>query len=186
MIDQKINIIDNFLPIEEFEEIQEKITSAYFPWFLNYHVLKYQKTENLDSQIDSNQKKSNLHDFQFVHSFYRNWRPASEQIAIIDKFVNKINPAAILRIKANLNPFRGEKIIQGMHTDLTHPCRTGILYINTNNGSTIFENGTEIESIENRFVNFDSRLHHSGSTCTDKKARFVININYIERIEQHE
>jgi hypothetical protein len=177
MIDKKIEIIDNFLPLDEFKEIQETITSSYFPWFINLNVLY------ADEAFD---KKDHLFNYQFVHSFYNNWRPASGQIDKIDKFVNKINPAAILRIKANLNPVTEKRIIHGMHIDYLEPCKTGIFYINTNNGITTFEDGTEIESIENRFVTFDSRLFHSGSTCTDKKARYVININYIERIEQHE
>lgn len=177
MIDKKVEIIDNFLHLEDFKKIQETITSSYFPWFLNLNV--FYSHEEFD-------QKDHLSNYQFVHAFYKDWRPVSEQIIIIDKLINKINPAAILRIKANLNPFRGEKVIHGMHTDITHPCRTGIFYINNNNGNTLFEDGTEIESIENRFINFDSRLFHSGSTCTDNKARFVININYIKKIEQHE
>ena len=37
---------------------------------------------------------------------------------------------------------------------------TSILYINTNDGYTKFEDGTIVESVENRLVTFDSRMKH--------------------------
>ena len=167
-----IKIIDNFLPENDFKEIQENILSPYFPWYFNNNVAY------TDSEIDEN---DHLHNYQLVHGLYKNWRPTSNQIDKIDKLVYKINPAAIIRIKANLNPVTDKRIVHGMHYDVITPCRTGIFYINNNNGITVFEDGTEIESVANRFINFPNHMMHSGSTCTDKKARFVININYIER-----
>jgi len=167
-----IKIIDNFLPEDDFKEIQENILSPFFPWYFNINVL-YDEPEMA--------RKDNLYNYQLVHGFYKNWRPTSDHIGKIDKLINKINPAAILRIKANLNPVTDKRIVHGMHIDFITPCRTGIFYINNNNGITVFEDGTEIESVANRFINFPNHMMHSGSTCTDKKARFVININYIER-----
>ena len=35
---------------------------------------------------------------------------------------------------------------------------TSILYMNTNNGYTIFENGDKVESVENRLVTFPNNL----------------------------
>jgi hypothetical protein len=52
---------------------------------------------------------------------------------------------------------------------------TGILYINTNNGYTKFKNGKKIKSKKNQYVEFDSKLEHTGSTCTDEDRRIVIN-----------
>ena len=93
-------------------------------------------------------------------------------------FVNKIPVATTCKIKVNMNP-RTPKIIEhGLHTDLPYLCKTGILYLNTNNGYTVFEDGTKVESVQNRFVSFDSNIKHSGSTCSNQKVRLVININY--------
>ena len=55
---------------------------------------------------------------------------------------------------------------------------TSILYLNTNDGYTIFEDGTKIESVENRLVTFDSHIKHSGTSCTNQKVRLVLNMNY--------
>ena len=52
------------------------------------------------------------------------------------------------------------------------------IFFNTNNGYTKFEDGTIIESIANRFVSFPAELRHTGTTCTDKNTRIVINFNY--------
>ena len=66
----------------------------------------------------------------------------------------------------------------GLHTDAPFKCKTAILYINTNNGITIFETGEEIKSEENKIVMFPSNLKHTGTTHTDEKVRVVLNINY--------
>ena len=56
--------------------------------------------------------------------------------------------------------------------------KTGIFYINTCNGYTKFKNGEKIKSEKNKYVEFDSILEHTGSSCTDEKRRIVINFNY--------
>ena len=53
-----------------------------------------------------------------------------------------------------------------------------ILYINDNNGKTILEDGTEIESKANRLLLFDASKPHNSTSCTDAKSRINININY--------
>jgi Rps23 Pro-64 3,4-dihydroxylase Tpa1-like proline 4-hydroxylase len=71
-----------------------------------------------------------------------------------------------------------------MHVDLQDTwdnLKTAVFYINSNNGSTIFKDGTEIESIANRLVVFKSNLDHSSVSCTDQKARYVINLNYYDK-----
>ena len=53
-----------------------------------------------------------------------------------------------------------------------------ILYMNTNNGFTKFEDGTVIESVANRFVTFPNHTEHTGTTTSDSDYRLVINFNY--------
>jgi hypothetical protein len=89
-----------------------------------------------------------------------------------------INPTALIRIKANLGGRHHEIQEQGYHTDFTFECRTAVYYLNTNNGYTIFEDGTKVESVANRLVEFNSLLKHSGTSHTDTKIRSVINLNY--------
>jgi hypothetical protein len=55
-----------------------------------------------------------------------------------------------------------------------------VLYINSNNGFTIFEkDGEKINSVANRMVIFSADDRHSGTTCTDQQFRVVLNLNFI-------
>ena len=65
---------------------------------------------------------------------------------------------------------------------------TAIFYINTNNGYTLFEDGTKIESVANRIIEFDGDTRHTGSTHTiatpchkydEGRFRVVLNINFL-------
>ena len=97
-----------------------------------------------------------------------------KKLSVIDKFVS------LYRMKVNLNQRTSKIIEHGVHNDVKFKCRTGILYLNSNDGYTMFEDGTKIESIKNRFVSFDSNLKHSGTTCTNERCRIVLNINYFQ------
>jgi len=161
-----MKVYNNFLPKEEFLEIKNFMTGNYFPWYAQNYTVN--KTDNY---------------FQLTHLFYNNCIINSDFFKILNVFLNKINPLCIIRIKANLLT-KTEKIIEHeMHTDFqsdfTKKITTGIFYINTNNGYTKFKN-KKIESIENRYVCFDSNKLHTGTTCTDENYRIVINFNYIK------
>ena len=57
--------------------------------------------------------------------------------------------------------------------------KTSILYLNTNNGYTRFEDGTKVESVANRMVTFPNQMMHTGTTTTDSEYRLVLNLNYV-------
>ena len=86
----------------------------------------------------------------------------------------------------NYNKVYGDGVVQFTHTfyyDFNDKLsldqmKTGILYLNTNNGKTFFKDEKEIESIENRMVIFPTSMMHSGSTHTDQPVRVVINFNW--------
>lgn len=149
--------------------------SPNIPWIYNSAV-DYYPTDYSDA-IDY---PDNHH---FVHWFYSWHKPASEQIGMLHPILKIVNPAALVRIKANLST-RTEKIIEHQyHLDMANTnCTTAIFYVNNNNGMTIFEDGTVINSVANRFVIFNSRIKHKGTTCTDQKVRCLINFNYFEKM----
>ena len=66
----------------------------------------------------------------------------------------------------------------GMHTDYNYPHKASILYINTCDGYTKFEDGTKIDSVANRMLIFDGSKLHTSSTTTDQPVRMNINFNY--------
>jgi hypothetical protein len=94
--------------------------------------------------------------------------------------LNAIKPDRLIRIKANLSTVTEKRIEHAFHTDLDEASTTSIFYVNSNDGATILEDGTEIESVANRLLTFDSQVKHKGTTCTNEKVRCLINLNYVK------
>ena len=162
-----ITIYDDLLPDPDY--LLNSMLSPQFNWHFGRGVV-------YDSMCDE------LDNYQFGIVMYQNMTPKSDEFGLVNGILNysKLKIAALIRVKANLNT-RTHKIIKhGFHVDLPYPCTTAIYYVNTCNGFTEFEDGTVVESVANRFVTFPSSLKHTGTTCTDQKARMVINFNYFE------
>jgi len=159
------DVYDNFLSKEELQNLKENILeNVYFPWYCSTY-----KVSPGDGIV------------QFYHMFYENFNINSQYYKSLQTIINKINPSAIRRIKANLT-YR-EKAFKNFdfHTDFPSNFenqKTGIFYMNTNNGKTVFENGEKIDSVENRMVIFSANLKHTGTTHTDTSIRCVINFNW--------
>jgi hypothetical protein len=158
-------IIDNFLPKENFNIIKNLLFHSNLNWFYKPDV----NTLNVDSP--------NMM-FYFVHVFY-NKVSNSEVFNIIDKnLLSFIDIKALIRVKANLYPNQHIKKENGFHIDYDFSHKGAIFYLNTNNGRTILNNDTKIDSIENRILFFDPSIPHDSENCTDQKVRINININY--------
>ena len=178
MEDRTVNykIIDNLLSPDELKLIQDTMLGTKFPWHLNNFV-DYDP-EDFQGCVDY------PHNFHFVHGFYGYFSPKSECLYILDPIVKKLNPAAIVRIKSNLSTISATRIEHNFHTDRNDiHCTTAIFYVNDNNGVTIFEDGSEVASVANRLLIFDSQLMHKGTTCTDQKVRCLKNFNYFEKLK---
>ena len=164
-----MKIEDYFLEEKEFVPIQKVLMSGQFAWF-------YMDMIDDGEDIDK---------FQFIHNLYFNHAPTSEFLKTVEPILKKLNPMSLWRIKANLL-IRTPNIVENtFHVDISDfseeklkQWTTSILYINTNNGYTKFEDGTKVESVANRMVIFPSNMKHTGTSCTDEKTRVVINFNY--------
>jgi hypothetical protein len=172
-----LTIVDNFLEEQEFKKIQDLLLGSWFPWFFNNGIV------SLDEKNFNLQNRADLFDFQFTHTFVREGKIVSDSFIHIARIIEKLNPKQVLRIKSNLITPTLEHIQTRFHTDVedTTGVKTGIFYLNTNNGFTIFEDGTRIPSIENRFILFDADTLHAGTSCTNQKSRCLINFNFIEK-----
>jgi hypothetical protein len=168
----KYQIIDDCISKENLITLQSIILGGDFPWYFTpYKVYKNKTTHD-------------SYDFQFTHMVYFNHRVRTHIPEIFEPLLEKINPAAIVKIKANLTTLTQELIIYDMHVDVNDYDfygKTSVFYMNTNNGYTLFEDGTKIESVANRLLTFDANLKHTGTSCTDEKFRCVLNINYFPK-----
>ena len=160
-------IIDNFLSKEEHKKIHDCMISNEFPWF-------YQ------SGIVYPGKQSEDNTFLFTHVFYNDGSANSEFFKLMEPILKILNVLKLHRIKANLYT-RTDKIIQhGFHIDIPNiKHKTALYYVNSNNGKTVFENGLVVDSVANRFVEFDTDMPHTSTTCTDERLRCNINFNYM-------
>lgn len=158
-----VKIIDDFLPPEQFDFIQNEMMSFEFAWH---------RREGINDYKDGNR--------QFIHLFYSFPRIHSDYYGILEPILFKLKAAALIRIKANLVPKTHEIIKHGFHRDQHIKCKVAVYYINTNNGYTEFKDGTKVQSVANRMVIFDDCMEHTGTSCTDEHDRIVINFNYFE------
>lgn len=166
-------VIDNFISQQESDNIRDFMLSGDMPWFFNNAIL------DPDNDIRTHAKSPGEKDYQFTHQFYRNYAPSSDYFySLLTPILEKINAKALIKVKANLSLGTEDPIEGGYHTDYDFDCKTAVYYVNTNNGYTKFEDGQTVESLQNRFVEFDSNTSHTGATCTDQKSRVVINFNY--------
>ena len=156
-----MKVIDNFLSPYHFKELQSFLMSDHFPWYYN-PIVDYDN--HLFDIFD-------LDSYQFVHDF-------SLSDKVLNPIIEKLKIKKVIRIKANLNPRTSEVITRKFHVDTNEKCKTAILYLNTSDGYTEFEDGSRVDSRANRMVIFDSQTMHRGTTCTNQKTRVVINFNY--------
>lgn len=171
----KVHIIDDFLPEEEFKKISDFITGRTIPWYYG-PVLEENVpgVSSIDCAVDEN--------YHFSHLFYIDDQPAPfiETISPLIEGLMQVGCRSLVRIKANLM-IKTEKIIEhGFHVDYDDfgGGKTAIYYVNTNNGYTKFQSGDIVNSLENRLIIFDGTTMHTGTTCTDKIGRYVINFDY--------
>ena len=157
-----IQIIDNFLPEEEFKFIQSFMMGGEFRWFYCKG-----RTTNDDGS------------FHMVHMFYQpEVGSNSEHLPMWNTFMNKVEAKKCERIKANLT-FKTPTIEFGEYHSDYPDMKTATFYINTNNGYTEFENGVRVNSVSNRLCIFDSNLKHRGTTHSEgDNQRIVVNFNY--------
>ena len=157
---------EDFLDKKDFEYVKKNIIdNMFFPWYYQQH-----KVTVGDNKV------------QFTHVFYEKHSKNSDHYKFLEPILNKLNPSAIRRIKANMTHRSNDIKTFDFHTDFQgnfENQKTGIFYMNTNNGKTVFETGEEVDSIENRLLVFPAHLKHTGTTHTDDtQMRCVINFNW--------
>ena len=157
-----IEIIDNFLPEEEFKSIQSFMMGGEFRWFY----------ANGRAFADDGE-------FHMTHMFFQpEVGSNSEHLNMWNTFMNKVEAKKCERIKANLTFKTPTPESTSYHLDYVD-MKTAVFYINTNNGYTEFECGVRVSSVANRVCIFDSNLKHRGTTHTEPDPRrIVVNFNY--------
>ena len=162
---------DNYLSKDDFNQLKNLLLGNNFSYYLQ------------DCKVSEGDEF-----FQFTHIFYDDQVIKSKHFDNLHPILDKLNPVSLIKIKSNLQIKDTEIVTTDMHRDIEFGYsnfrdpienqKTGIFYINSNNGKTIFEDGEEIESVENRLIIFPASKFHAGTTHTDTMYRCVINLNW--------
>tara|TARA_R100000234_G_C4976065_1_gene168497 strand:+ start:131 stop:619 length:489 start_codon:yes stop_codon:yes gene_type:complete len=160
-----IKVHENFMNYFLFLKLKETMNSQHFPWFKSRIV---PETE----------------DVQLIHTFFEFDRINSEYFELLEPCIKSLGAKRLIRVKANLVLKTPEIQEHGFHidNDSHKEFRTAVFYINSNNGYTRFEKkNKKIKSEENKLVEFDGYLRHTGTSCTDAPYRMVINFVYLNK-----
>jgi hypothetical protein len=190
-----MQIIDNFLPEEDFNKLSETIMGKYFPWFYVEGISgKPPETENINCKDVSG----------FYHNVYNKYNGfISPSVEIFDALfvaLEKIGYTSeslcMLRL-GMLIPTEGicEDDYMIPHIDIEDRNHdTALFYVNDADGDTVFFNkvrGDNLETdlkvtdrvkpVRNRLVIFDGFKYHAASCPIETKRRVVLNLNLLPR-----
>lgn len=176
-----IEIIDSLLSTQDLKTLQSAFLSSSAD-------MPQRPLWNVSPVVSVNPPADPVENIQFCHALYSMYHPdISAFYYLLEPILAKLNYTSLLKSKANLN-IRAPYIVEhGFHTDYNadilnkhkDAIKTAIFYVNTNDGYTVFEDGTRVESVANRLVVFPCHMRHTGTSTTNKPLRCVINLNYL-------
>ena len=160
-MNQKIKVKENFIEdLNLFKEIRGRVLNL--PFFYKQSLGNTQDTE----------------DFVFMHMLYENNQQQSTSLnAVLMPLLSRLTFNYLLRAKINFYTKKSKFIKTAFHVDSEEPHQVALYSLNTNNGYTLFEDGTKISSVENQIIIFDGALKHCSVSPTDTTIRINININ---------
>jgi len=160
-----MKVIDNFLPIDVFENIQRHITGI--PWFF----------QNSVAGFDDEMSNAN---YMYTHMIYeKNQRISSlynELLPLVEH--PELDVKALLRIMINSYPYTNKLLKHAKHTDYEYSHKGVILYLNTCDGYTWCQ-GEKVYSVANRVLIHDPSIPHHSTNTTNDQRRIICNMNYL-------
>ena len=154
-------IIDNFLSKEDHYRIKKDLENRNFEWYFS-------------PKSGHPEEHEELYNWQYFHTmYYHQGGYKSRLFPIVQPLITKLKPMILIRIKVNATMYDKKIIEYPIHVDTNIKCKTGIYIIDTSDGYTYFKDGTKVESVQNRLIEFPSYYLHAGTTCTNDKIRCV-------------
>lgn len=174
-----ITVIDNFLDKDDFIELKEIFVHENTTW---------QITPGISANDSTNAMRNPLDNYMFNNLVFKDNRIFSDSFEKCEAILNyKLRSLlgndfrTIIRMKVNLYTRTHEVQEHPWHVD--HNSMQGLmgclLCFNTNDGYTGFEDGTQVDSVENRAIIFDATEKHHSTSCSNAPYRLNMNINYV-------
>ena len=201
----EFEVIDNFLPLNQFERLQDSILSAEFPWFYIEHV-------SLDPIDDNIVDDYAVETDGYAHLFHEKERNLTAvTYRILDDFNNQlenrlgITREDILRSRASIkHPKIGytKENYNLPHVDYFTPHLSLIYYVNDSDGATrifnekftptpkgsslgiSYDTFTVKDTVEpkaNRLLIINGLQYHTASNPIEYKRRVILNINTVTK-----
>ena len=184
------NVIENVVPIDIQNAIENRFLGSNFPLFLN------------DRSVDLDYKTafSDAHTkdgYRLNHSFVRDGQLVSNEWGLIEPIalalVNAIGlKPKIASCKLNLtfpNPEFGESDHFPAHFDTTDKAVVAVYYVNNSDGDTLFFSGKNSEGIfeisdaftpkKGAIAYFNETTLHANRPPMKSRARCIINFNFL-------
>ena len=160
-------VVDNYLPDNEFEQLSGFLLGSEFPLYYASNVA-----------IGGVEEEKPQCNYYFTHNFFLNGQQSTYGPNIWrDHFQTRFGPIEMIRFKMNVFPSTDQVYEHAEHTDYDYPHSGALLCLNTCNGYTKI--GEEkIPSVANRMIFFDTSAPHQSTTCSDQTVRANIVINY--------
>lgn len=155
---QSYKIIDNLLDLEDLDRIKSIILDREFLW----QVKEFKEEEKLFLEL----------------CHYKNNEPLSEFYNDLVPIMKKIEVLGLVEIRSNM--YFGDVYLKSYKKEKNYNFSVGtaIYYLNSNDGYTLLQDGTKIESRENRIVLFEEDSFYYETNCTDNTCRVNVTFNY--------
>ena len=165
-------ILDDFLPSDQADKIEHYLTGSLGPTSPQ-PPMRWSFINGISYENDG-------HTFFGSVPYSQPWGIVlRDQYEYFIPLIEQLKYKALVRVKLNCYPKTENLVFHSKHVDFNYEHFSGIYYANSNNGFTILEDGTKIESIKNRFLMTDGSKPHSSTNCTDKPIRVTVNINWL-------
>ncbi len=163
-----MDVVDNFLSVREFKDLQNHIISP------NGIQFTIQPTVSDDTDDE-------YWCWYAQHLVFNDGMPITQTYnRLYQIFRNKLPDfRAFIRIKINFYPHTEVLREHPKHTDADYSHKAAVFSLNTCDGFTRMHDGSIIDSVENRIVFFDASKEHNSTTTTNFHGRYNINFNYL-------
>jgi len=164
-------VMENFLPKPMEQELNDVLLGFRFPWFY------YPNTNADDLKTLAGDAP------QFVHGFIQNGRGFSDYVQVPQAIMKHmgLDPALIIRAKANILGREATPLTHPAHTDDEAPHWVFIYYVNDSDGDTCLFDGDKVVARitpkKGRGVAFDGRWQHASSSPVETPFRCIFNFN---------
>ena len=187
-------IVENFLPVDHFKTFANAAMTAPYYVPCDFSTKRTESDGSISTFGESIAKNTKPNELMFQMTILRRLPNPNrvvvndfyyEHFTLLDSIREYLNIKKFFNIRVACTTIQSQHYIEDFHVDYdaygSEHQKTAILYLNTNNGGTAFEDGNAfVQSKANRLVKFPVHTRHAVVCTTNTKLRYVLNINYEE------